>query len=231
MTRQKRIGLIALTAIIAVAGLYVLISSPAQPVAKTIESSAELTSNEIAVDIEAALAERIMGSPDALITIEEFASLTCGHCATFHEDTFAKIKEAYIDTGKVRFIFTDYPLNSPALDASIVARCLPEKRYFKFIKFLFGTQKDWAYTESYRKSLKQNAKLLGGTEETLEACMNNEELRQGLVTRMQKAAEDHDIKSTPSFIINGGDVMRGAQNFAAFQKIIDKLLEESNSTE
>ncbi len=230
MARQKLIGITALVAIVAVAGVYILLSSPGQPVAQTMDETIEAQAPDTGINLESALAERALGNPDAPVTIEEFASLTCGHCARFYEETFIQLKEAYIDTGKVRFIYTDYPLNAPAFDAAVIARCLPEERYFKFIKFLFGSQEDWAYTAGYQKALKQNAKLLGATEEGLKSCLNNQELRQGLAARMQKASIDHEIKATPSFVVNGTEVIRGGQNFDAFQKIIGKLLEESKAT-
>ncbi|MCB9995707.1 MAG: DsbA family protein [Rhodospirillales bacterium] len=184
-----------------------------------------------AVDVEKAMMPRVLGDENAPVTIEEFASLTCSHCAHFHEQTFGELKKEYIDTGKVRFIFNDFPLNTPARDATIVARCLPHDRYFKFISFLFQTQDKWAYDSDYAKALKQNAKLLGGSESTLDACLNSDELKEALAKSMQDASEKYKIQSTPSFVLNGTEQLSGAQPFSVFKEKIDKLLEESNKAE
>jgi len=177
------------------------------------------------IDLKAALAPRIMGDENAPVTIEEFASLTCSHCAHFNKETFSALKEKYIDTGKVKFIYNDFPLNAPALEAAMVARCLPEARYFQFIKFLFETQDQWAFNKDYSASLKQNSKLLGLNDESYEACVENEALKGGLAQKMQEAGKKHEIKSTPSFVINGTEKINGAQPLAAFEKVIDRLLE------
>lgn len=191
----------------------------------------EDVAGSVKIDVAAALAPRVLGSESAPVTIEEFASLSCSHCAYFSNEIFEKIKEAYIDTGKVKFTYTDFPLNAPAMDGAMLARCLPEDRYFKFVKFLFETQNDWAFGTDYRQKLEQNAKLSGAGESLVKACLENDALKQGLVEKMQKASADHDIKSTPSFIINGTELYRGAHSFEDFSKLIDKKLEESTATE
>ncbi|PJB70361.1 MAG: disulfide bond formation protein DsbA [Alphaproteobacteria bacterium CG_4_9_14_3_um_filter_47_13] len=201
--------------------------SAGEQTTETLEEAETIISSDHVINVEEALKPREMGATDAPVLIEEYASLSCSHCAQFSRETFEKLKEAYIDTGKVRFIYNDYPLNAPAMDAAMVARCLPEDRYFKFVKFLFETQENWAFEADYKKKLVQNAKLSGATEELVNACLENQELKQGLITRMQKAAEDHNIQSTPSFIINGTETLKGAQDFESFSKAIDARLEES----
>lgn len=230
MSKLTMTGIAAVATVVAVAGAYILLFHSTKTVAETVEVQAASSAASV-VDVEKSLILREMGDKNAPVTIQEFASLTCSHCAHFHKDTLSKLKEAYIDTGKVRFIFTDYPLNAPALDAAMISRCLPEDRYFKFLSFLFETQDQWAYSSDYRKNLKQGGKLLGGTEEMLDACLNNEALKKGLVDRMQKAAQDHSIESTPSFLINGTELLKGAQPFPVFQEKIDALLNESKSAE
>lgn len=193
---------------------------------KTVQFSESAT-----VDVEKAMSQRVLGAEDALVTIHEFASLTCSHCASFHNTAFKQLKEQYIDTGKVRFIFTDFPLNTAAREAAIVARCLPHERYFQFIAFLMETQDKWAFGADYRKSLLQNAKLVGGSGEKLEACLKSEELEYALLKQMQDYSQQYDIQSTPSFVINGQEVIRGAQPFSFLQQKIESLLKESSSTE
>ena len=178
------------------------------------------------IDVAAALAERKEGDANAPVKIEEFASLTCSHCGDFYRNTFPKIKEEYIDTGKVEFTYTDFPLNAPALDAAMVARCIPESRYFSFIKLLFDKQKDWAFDENYRTLLQRDVALLGLNSELFAACLSNDELKEGLLERMQAASTKHEINSTPSFLING-ELMAGAKSFEDFKKAIDKHLADA----
>lgn len=181
------------------------------------------------VDIEAALASRALGDDNAPVVIEEFASLSCSHCATFHQTTFPALKEKYIDTGKVRFIYNDFPLNAPALDASLAARCMPESNYFKFISFLFDTQDKWAFEKNYRKILEQNSKLLGLDSKTFNSCLDNQELKMGLIATVQQAQEKYEIKSTPSFIINGEIKLQGTQSIDSLSEKIDALIPASTT--
>lgn len=196
--------------------------TPAQIVSDMAEK-AELDSGTIdaTIDVETALSERGLGDPKAPVTIREFASLTCGHCADFHKETFKDLKEQYIDTGKVYFIFTDFPLNKPALDASMAARCLPEGRYFNFIKLLFQSQENWAFSPDYLKSLKQTAQLAGLSADKFDACLASQPLQDGLLERMKQAQEKHEIKSTPSFVIDNETTISGVQSVKEFAKIID----------
>jgi protein-disulfide isomerase len=183
------------------------------------------------IDVAKALEKRSIGNKDAPVKIEEYASLSCNHCASFHKETFKVLKEKYIDTGIVHFTFNDFPLDAAALDASMVARCLPEESYFKFIGFLFDTQEKWARERNYRQILEQNSKLLGLDQKTFEDCLDNESLKHGLVAGVQQAQTDHNIRSTPSFVINGERVISGNQSIQRFSKIIDEILEKNNNAE
>lgn len=194
----------------------------ASDVAEEIAKDVETSETDM---VERALKQRTMGDPDAPVTIEEFASLSCPHCATFHKTVLPELKAQYIDTGKVYFVFTDFPLNAPALAGSIVARCLPESRYFKFLSFLFEKQEDWAFEGQHVDYLKQNARLLGLSEEKADLCLNSEDIRMGLVSEMQEAQAEHEVSSTPSFVINGTQVVTGVRSFEDFKANIDPLLE------
>ena len=166
---------------------------------------------------------RTLGNPDAKVKVEEFASLTCSHCAHFHKDTYKDMKANLIDTDQLHFTFTDFPLNAPALEASIVARCLPEGRYFQFISFLFENQEKWAFNADYSKSLRQNAKLVGATDEMLDACLT-EDVRSALIGRMQEAGKKYDVNSTPTFVFNdGAEKISGAQPCPVVKAMVDKL--------
>lgn len=175
--------------------------------------------------------ERALGSPDAPVTIQEFASLTCSHCAHFHEKTFGALKEKYIDTGKVRFIYIDFPLNAPALDAAMIARCLPEAQYFTFIKFLFENQKEWAFSRTHRDNLRQNAKLLGMSDSAFDSCLADDKLKAELADRMQKNSEKYEIKATPSFVINEKEVVSGFQTIESFDKALEKILPQEDGAQ
>lgn len=191
--------------------------------------AAEIEKAEAKTGIDAFLAERAMGDPSAPIRIDEFASLTCSHCASFHNNTLAAVKEKYVDTGKVYFVFNDFPLDKAALDASITARCLPEDKYEAFISLLFKTQRVWA-AEGYIKALQQNAKLAGLSDKEFKECHENSAYRKGLEAKIQSARENYDIQSTPTFILNNGeDTIRGASSIKTFDQVIGKLLAEEEA--
>lgn len=176
-------------------------------------------------------AVRAIGNPDAPVKIEEFSSLTCGHCAHFHTGTLPQLKKDYIDTGKVYFIFTEYPLNGPALAGTMIARCLPVERYYPFITFLFETLNNWGYKKEFLDILKQNAKLLGASDEELNACLEDKKMRTMIGQNIEQAQKTHEIDATPSFVINDTIVMRGAQSYENFKNIIEEELAKSPAQE
>lgn len=231
MSMKQRIGIISLLGLLSVGALFLLTIQGGQEPTQASAKAKETAALDTSLDTGAILAPRTMGDPDAPVKIEEFASLSCSHCAHFYEDTFPLLKTQYIDTGKVYFVYSDFPLNGSALDAAVIARCLPESAYFKFIKFLFETQDDWAYEQNYRQILMQNAKLLGGKTDRLESCLNSNELKLGLAEIQQEASKKYSIRSTPSFVINDEQVMSGAKPLSAFKEAIDPLLKESTATE
>lgn len=171
---------------------------------------------------------RGVGDPNAPIKIQEFFSLTCNHCADFHTGPYQELKTKYIDTGKVYFIFQEFPLNGPALYGSMISRCMPEARYESFVDLLLRNQDVWAYSGDFKSSLMQNAKLAGMSEEEFETCFNNKELQQEIATNIAAASEAYKISSTPSFVFNDGErIMRGGKNMAAFDAVIEALMNES----
>ena len=170
-----------------------------------------------------------LGSDDAPIKIQEFASLTCGHCAHFYETTLKDLEKQYIDTGKVQLIYNDFPLNAPALDAAMVARCMPEENYFKFIGFLFDTQAKWAYEPDYQQKLRQNSKLLGLDDQAFDECIGNAGLRNGIISKMQEAKDKYNVGATPTFVIDDTITFSGAREIDAFAKVIDERIEAKES--
>ncbi len=183
------------------------------------------------LDLGKIMAPRSLGNPDAPVRIDEYASLTCSHCAHFHETAFPQFKEELIDTGKVYFTFHNFPLNDPALQGAIVSLCLPEQYYFRFLSFLFSSYKTWAFEGDYVQNLKQNAKLAGGTEERLQACLDNDKITTMIGEAMAEAGKAYKIDGTPSFVINNGeDVIVGPRPFAFFDELVARKLSERSDT-
>ncbi|MGE0256658.1 MAG: DsbA family protein [Alphaproteobacteria bacterium] len=174
------------------------------------------------LDLKAALADRSIGSPDAKLTVIEYASLTCPHCAEFHTQTLPAFKERWIDTGKVRLIFRDFPLDGVALRGSLLARCAPPDRYFGIIDILFRSQDVWARDPDPMRGLGQVARLAGLDQQAFEACLGNQQFLDGLLA-MRQSASQQGIKSTPSFVI-GGRVVAGALTIEEFAAIIEPML-------
>lgn len=183
------------------------------------EAVAEITALE-AVDFEAAAAERILGDPNAPIKISEHSSLTCGHCASFHKNTFKAFKAAWIDTGKAYLVFSDFPLNGPALHASMAARCVPEDRYFDFVQDLFETQDSWAGKTNYMSILKEKANGYGLNGAGFDTCLESDDLQKAILGRMRGAQAQWEISSTPSFVVNNTVTLSGAMAFEAFDLAI-----------
>jgi protein-disulfide isomerase len=199
--------------------------APAAEAATASAASAAPIFNNGKIDVAAALAPRGEGDPNAPVKIDEYASLSCPHCAHFMKETFPKIDADYIKTGKVYYIFHDFPLNAPAVDGAMVARCMPADKYFGFISFLFETQNDWAFGENTKNSLKQNAKLAGGSDELVDACLANDDLRSGIVKQMADSQKEKNIESTPTFFVNGYEI-KGAVGYDVFKDEIEEQLKK-----
>jgi protein-disulfide isomerase len=149
------------------------------------------------------LPEISMGKDDAKVTIVEYMSMTCPHCARFHNDVFEAIKTKYVDTGKVRFVLREFPLDSRATAAIMLARCAPKEQYFPMVSVLFKSQMTWATAEDGRAALLQMSKLAGFTQESFEACLTNQKLLDDVSKVRDKASKEYGVESTPTFFING----------------------------
>ncbi|HEX7970239.1 MAG TPA: DsbA family protein [Stellaceae bacterium] len=163
--------------------------------------------------------DHILGKADAPVTIIEYASLTCPHCAEFDRTTLPKIKEAWIDTGKAKLVFRDFPLDGLALRAAMLARCAPPQRYFGFIDTLFQSQNTWARATDPQQALGRIAKLGGMTDEQFQSCMKNEELANAVAASGQAAQKDYGVESTPTFFVNGAKLV-GAKPYDEFDKAL-----------
>ena len=169
----------------------------------------------------------VIGNEDAKITIIEYASLSCSHCADFHVNTLETLKKEYIDTGKVKMVFRDYPFNYPALLGSMVLRCIPENYRYDYMNALFKLQTDWVNKKN-KKTIQELYKIMqsgGMTKEEYDACIYNTELENEILEGVMEAQNQFNIKSTPSFIING-KLVEGNKSIKEFRQIIDKILSQ-----
>lgn len=168
------------------------------------------------------LEEKTLGNADAPVTIVEYASMTCGHCANFTNETLPAIKEKYIDTGKARLIFREFPFDPRATAAFMLARCAPDDRYFPMIDVLFKQQMQWAAADDAQAALLQIAKLAGFTQESFNACLTNQQLLDDVNAVRDRGAE-FGVNATPTFFING-DKYSGALSVEQMSAVIDSKL-------
>jgi protein-disulfide isomerase len=166
-------------------------------------------------------AERFVGKSDAKVVVGEYFSLTCTHCAAFAQGTFPDIKKNLIDTGTVRWVFHDYPLDQVALTASMVARYLPVDRYEPFINALFATQNRWAFGRGNDPTdeLWKTAGLAGMGRSTFDKAIGDTDLRNWILSEQKADSEKWKIDSTPSFVVNN-QKYAGEMSFDAFKKLI-----------
>lgn len=149
------------------------------------------------------LKEMEMGDANAPVTIVEYLSLTCSHCANFHNDTFKEIKSNYIDTGKVRFIMREFPFDPRAAAGIMLARCAPEEQFFSMVDVLFQQQSNWSRAEDTQAALLKIARLAGFSEKDFTSCLTNQKLLDDVTTVRDRGRNDYGVQSTPTFIING----------------------------
>ena len=168
-----------------------------------------------------ALGDMALGADEgAKVTIVEYASATCPHCAAFHKDVWPKLKADYIDTGKIRFIFRECPLNDPALAAFMIARAAPKESYFPLIGVFFDTLETWAKDPA--NGLFNIAKQAGFTQEKFDATLKDEKLAKGIM-EIRDAGAKFGVQGTPTFFLNGKP-MRGEVTYDSLKADIDKLL-------
>lgn len=168
------------------------------------------------------LAQRAIGRTDAPVTVTEFFSLTCGHCAAFHNTNWARVKSELVDTGRIRFVWRDFPLDGIALAAACVARALPEERYPAFISTLFQTQDRWAFVQGRQmEELARMAALAGMDRKAFDAVAADEGLRRGILEQRMAAERDYHISATPSFSFNGR-MQSGNMPFDQFVQLVQQ---------
>ena len=170
--------------------------------------------------------DRILGSPDAPITIIEYSSLTCPHCASFHKNTLPQLKEEWIETGRARLVYRHFPFDGLGLRAALVANCLEGNLHFVFLDALFKGQEKWARSQDPIGSLARIAGLAGMDKATFDRCIADQEEMKMILERKQEGISAYDVNSTPSFIINGRKVT-GARPYEEFEKVLDEILSQT----
>lgn len=175
------------------------------------------------VPVEEALSEMSLGPDNAPVTMIEYSSLGCPHCAAFHRETLPRIKKDYIETGKVRLVFRDFPLGTPALAASMIARCAGRDKFFGFIEIIFRSLAQWSRSRQPLAELARVARFGGMSETDVEECLKLQELLNGIRRIAAAAQEMHKVSSTPTFII-GKETISGAMPYENFKKVFDKAL-------
>jgi protein-disulfide isomerase len=184
-------------------------------------ASAE-TISSLELMAKGALDDIAMGSETAPVTIIEYASMTCPHCAAFETQVFPKLKEKYIDTGKVRFILREFPLDGLAAAAIMLARCAGPDKYYPLVETLFAQQAKWAVRNPI-EPLMAIAKQAGFTQQTFEACINNKDALAKVQQVRDRAANQFKVKATPTFFING-ERHEGGMSIEELDKIMEPYL-------
>jgi protein-disulfide isomerase len=211
--------------LVAAVGLYQWFGTPTvsvpQPQATSAPASTPAGSGGEAAKVRAD--DFVIGSPSAPVTVIEYASLTCPHCRNFHENILPALKSAYVDGGKVRVVYRDFPLDGLALRASMLARCSGRERFFGFLDILFKRQAQWAGSPDPLAALAQVAALGGLNADDFKACLENKTIENQVLAQRQEAEKAFAIVSTPSFIVNGRKVSVGA-TIADFKAILDPLV-------
>jgi protein-disulfide isomerase len=173
------------------------------------------------------LPDLAVGPADAKVTVVEYASMTCGHCAHFTKDVWPEFKKKYVDTGKVRYIFREFPLDNLAAAASMLARCAGGDKAFPLIEVMFEKQQEWAFGEGNPvPRLFEIAKQAGFTQESFDKCLTDQKLLDDITAGRTRASDVFGVQATPTFYINGKK-LDGGPTLDKFDAMIEPLLAKS----
>jgi len=192
------------------------------PAASTSSQGSEVATTST-TEAELKQGDRILGDPAAPVTVIEYASLTCPHCANFHTITLPKLEAEYIEAGKVKLVFRHFPLDQLALRAAGLAQCMPPERYFGFLGMLFESQSSWATAQDPLAALSRLGRTAGLDDAEIESCLSDDQKLDAIVSERLEAEQTYSISSTPSFVI-GGQKYSGALTMEQLQEIIDPML-------
>jgi protein-disulfide isomerase len=176
------------------------------------------------------LGDIALGPADAKVKIIEYASMTCPHCAAFTKETFPNLRATYVDSGKVRYVFREFPLDQVALLGAVLARCIAKgdgPKFFSVIEVLFASQTDWV-SNSPIEPLKRITKQFGLNDQQFEACANDEAIGKAIIATRDYAYDRLKVNATPTFFING-QKLEGEASFEQFAKVIDPLLAQASA--
>lgn len=216
ITRRAFTAALSLTGLAALAGI-----SPLRLIGDAMAQG--VTAADVAKPVS--LPDMALGPANASVTVTEFASMTCPHCAAFTEEVFPKIKSEYIDSGKIRFVFREFPLDIKAAAGSMLARCIAKDdsaKYFAVIDMLFKQQNEWVLKNT-TETLTRIGKQAGLSQQAVEDCLKDQALLDKIVADQKFAAEVLKVNSTPTFFING-EMIKGEAKFEEFDKKIKSLL-------
>jgi protein-disulfide isomerase len=219
ITRRAFNTMLSLTGLAALAGL-----SPLRFISEALMPEA-MAQDAAAVAKPVSLPDMALGPKDATVTITEYASMTCPHCAAFNEQVFPKIKSEYIDTGKIRYVFREFPLDIKAAAGSMLSRCIAKDdaaKYFAVTDMLFRQQSDWV-TKNTTETLTRIGKQAGLSQQQVEACLKDQALLDKIAADQKYASDVLKVDSTPTFFING-EKIKGEASFEEFAKKINPLL-------
>ena len=191
----KKFGLAAL-AVVLTTGFGGLVSAPAFAETATAPAAATVIT----------VPDMIIGNKDSKVTLMEYASFTCPHCAQFHKDVFKQLKKDYIDTGKIKFVYREVYFDRYGLWAAMIARCGGEMRYFGISDILLSTQADWSGTDDPTvvvENLKKIGRTAGMDDAAMGVCLDNADMAQAMVTAYQTNAEADKVEGTPTLLVNG----------------------------
>ncbi len=175
--------------------------------------------------------EHSLGKANAPVTLYEYSSFGCFHCADFHLDTLPLLKEKYIDKGLLRLVFVAFPIDKASMDGALLAECVAPDKYFPFVEVLFEKQRDWSLSRNPQKVLMQYAALSGLGQEKAKACLKNDENAREILTNRQNGVTQMKIQGTPSFVIkskDGFEILQGAQSFETFDDVLQQKIAVKN---
>lgn len=174
-------------------------------------------------DTDAAMTELVIGNADAPVEVIEYASLSCPACRNFHENVFPVLKKDYIDTGKVKFIFRDFPTNTPGLAAAMIARCAGPERHEGMVDIFFKTQAQWGRADNPLQALTMVSRMAGLGPNDVDQCIKNSALMDGIQNKAKKAHEEMGVAATPTVFV-AGEVVEHAQEVDKLKAAIDDAL-------